>query len=102
MIETNVEKAEAGVSISKQISSQIDELQTWIEQVNTVGDEQIFQLKEIKKSIARISDTTDNTAGMAEKNASTAKQLQGQTHVLTNAIESINRKVDMNNSAASV
>ncbi|NGP87503.1 methyl-accepting chemotaxis protein [Fodinibius halophilus] len=96
MIETNVEKAEAGVSISKQISSQIDELQAWIEQVNTVGDEQIAQLKEIKSSIARISDTTDNTADMAEKNASTAEELQSQTHVLTNAIESINQKVDMN------
>lgn len=95
MIEENIEKAEAGVEISNEIASQISELESWIGDVNSVSDEQICKLEELKSSISKISDTTDNTANMAEKNASTSEELQGQMEVLKSAIDAINKKASL-------
>lgn len=94
MIAANIKKAEEGVDVSERISTQISNLTSWIEGVNSLSDEQISQLNELEVSISKISKTTDSTADMAEKNASTAEELQGQIHTLTTAIEDINRKID--------
>lgn len=96
MITKNVNKAEEGAEVSQRISSQIEDLISWLEEVHTASDEQVKHLAELKDVIAKISKTTDSTADMAEKNASTAEELQSQIHVLTSAINDINKKVDLN------
>ncbi|MEO1022492.1 MAG: methyl-accepting chemotaxis protein [Bacteroidota bacterium] len=96
MIEENINKAQEGVDISEKISEQITDLITWIDDVHVVGEEQVTHLEALKSTISNISQTTNNTAGMAEKNASTAEELQSQIHILRSAIEDINRKVKGN------
>ncbi len=95
MIAENIEKAEAGAEVSKEIATQITELESWIGDVNVVGQEQMRQLEELKGNISKISDTSDHTANMAEKNAATSEELQGQMAVLKTAIDDINQKATL-------
>lgn len=96
MIEENIKKAQEGADTSIHISEQISELTNFIEDIHNTSTEQVAQLEGLKDIIDKISSTTDNTAGMAERNASTAEELQSQIHVLRTAIEEINRKVAQN------
>lgn len=95
MIAENIEKAEAGAEVSKEIATQITELESWIGDVNVVGQEQMRQLEELKSNISKISDTSDHTADMAEKNAATSEELEGQMTVLKTAIDEINQKATL-------
>jgi len=97
MITDNIEKAEAGSKVSNQIESKIEELESWIGDVNQVGENQTKQLEELKRNINEITKTSDQTAGMAEDNAATSEELQSQMEILKNAIDKINRKATLNN-----
>lgn len=96
MIEENITKAEEGAKTSDAISGQMNELNSWIEEVYMASGEQVDQLNSLRSSISNISKTTENTASTAEKNASTAEELQSQIHVLRSSIEEINKKVAQN------
>jgi len=98
MIGENIEKAQEGADTSVHISEQISELTSFIEEIHSTSGEQVIELDGLKSIISQISTTTDNTAGMAERNASTAEELQSQIHVLRSSIEEINRKVALNKS----
>lgn len=93
MIEENIQKAQEGADTSVHISEQIIELTKFIDEIHITSNEQVTELDGLKNIISSISSTTDNTASMAERNASTAEELQSQIHVLRTAIEDINKKV---------
>ncbi len=97
MIEENIKKAQEGAETSVSISKEIEELNKFVADIHVTSSEQVSQLDGLKTIISRISTTTDNTASMAERNASTAEELQSQIHVLRSSIEDINRKVAQNN-----
>jgi methyl-accepting chemotaxis protein len=96
MIDENIRKAQEGADTSESISNQIAELTEYIDEIHTSSNDQVVELNGLKGIIDKISSTTNNTAGMAERNASTAEELQSQIHVLRTAIEDINRKVALN------
>ena len=96
MIQENIDKAQEGAETSEEISGQIQELTSFMDDIHTASNEQVGELTSIKEIISKISSTTDNTASMAERNASTAEELQSQIHVLRTSIEEINRKVAEN------
>ena len=96
MLDENIQKAQEGADTSESISSQIAELTDFIEEIHSSSNDQVVELNGLKGIIDKISSTTNNTAGMAERNASTAEELQSQIHVLRTAIEDINRKVALN------
>lgn len=102
VIEDNLEKAEQGANMSTTISKQVLDLCNWIEDVHVTTEEQVSHLDKIKSSITHISSTTDNTASMAEKNAATAEELQGQVQILRSAINDINRKIRKRNGTSGV
>lgn len=93
MIQENIRKADEGAQVSERITEQILELVDWIEEVLSLSGEQVGYLDELKANIASISQTTDNAAETAERNASTSEELQSKIHVLRTAIEDINKRV---------
>lgn len=93
LIENNAEKANHGTKVSGQISAQITELKTWIDDVHSLTGNQVDTLRELKQIIERIANTTGNTAENAEKNAATAEELQSQVHVLQGIIKNLKVRV---------
>ena len=93
MIQDNMNKAKLGSEISSQIAGEVRELDGWIEEVHAVSSGQLQYLQELKSISADLERSTESTASNAEKNASTAEELQGQVHMLQQAIDDINRMV---------
>lgn len=93
MIQDNMNKAKLGSEISSQIAGQVRELDGWIEEVHTVSSGQLTYLNELKSISSDLERSTESTASNADKNASTAEELQGQVHLLQQAINDINRMV---------
>lgn len=94
LIENNTEKAKLGTQVSGQISEQISDLKTWIEDVHNLAGSQVGTLNDLRQVVQRISKTTSNTADTAEKNAATAEELQSQVHVLQGIIRDLKNRVN--------
>lgn len=99
LIENNADKANQGTEVSDQISAQIAELKTWIDDVHSLTGDQVGTLQELKQIIERIANTTGNTAENAEKNAATAEELQSQVHVLQGIIKDLKARVNSSEQA---
>ncbi|WP_340103181.1 methyl-accepting chemotaxis protein [Rhodohalobacter sp. 8-1] len=94
LIENNAEKATRGTQVSEQISEQIEDLKTWINDVHLLAGSQVGTLEDLKQVVERIARTTGNTADTAEKNAATAEELQSQVHVLQGIIKDLKARVN--------
>lgn len=94
MLEENVGKAMLGSKASAKIKEEISNLAEWIKEVNESSSEQAKHLETLKNTIQKISDSTDNTASMAENNAATAEELHSQIQVLQQLIAQINNQVN--------
>lgn len=93
LIQDNMSKAKQGNEISSKIASEIRELDGWIEEVHSVSAEQLTYLQELRNISSDLERSTQSTATNAEKNASTAEELQSQVHMLQQAIDEINEMV---------
>lgn len=96
VIQNNVERAESGSLVSDNVTESVVELEAWVSEVDTVSKDQLIHLNTIREMSEQIRETTSNTSKSAEKNASTAEQLQGQVQLLKNAIAEINKKTALN------
>lgn len=94
LIENNAEKANQGTQVSGQISEQIADLKTWINDVHSLAGSQVGTLQDLKQVVERIAKTTGNTADTAEKNAATAEELQSQVHVLQGIIKDLKSRIN--------
>jgi methyl-accepting chemotaxis protein len=94
LIENNTEKASQGTQVSEQISEQILDLRTWINDVDELAGTQVGTLKDLKQVVDNIARTTDSTTNTAEKNAATAEELQSQVHLLKGIIKDLKSRVD--------
>jgi len=97
IIESNIDKAKGGGIVANQITEKISELNEWITNVYEVSNQQISGVEELKTISSGLDITTRKTAETAEKNASTAEELQGQVHMLKSVVEDLNQKTQMSN-----
>jgi len=95
IIEANIEKAKGGGTVANEITEKISELNEWIANVHEVSHQQISGVEELKNISSELDVTTRKTSETAEKNASTAEELQGQVHMLKSVVQDLNRKTQM-------